>query len=177
MMRTKDTTRIYAFGTGLIGFIIILVYLSTDNVKKEPLRPGMMIPRIEYLSEEGLQQLAPRSGRYQLIILFNKNCRVCTRQLDAFNEEDTLNQMIDILFITTDVGFLVNKGAQNWKNLSSKDQIEFGIIKRRRFLNKFGSLITPSYYLFGQNGKLIWQAKGKVPLAQINMILLRSISH
>ena len=175
-MRTREVAKIYVFGAGLIGLIMILAYMSMDSIKNQPWRPGKKLPAVEYLSKNGLRRLESESDRYKLIVLFNENCSICVKQLEDLNDNDSVHTLIDIVFITTDINFLINRRAEIWENLNSRNQIRFGIIKRKTFLEKFGSLITPSYYLFDENGELLWMAIGKVAFSQINMILLRSTS-
>jgi hypothetical protein len=175
-MRSKFKLRIYIFVTGIAGFMIILSYLSMANSYGPGIVPGAQMPALEILCETGLRQLEPSPEKYKLVVLFSDECNICVAQIDDLNANYAIPPRLDLVFVTTDVNFLINRKAAGWPKLNTANQISFGIIKRRSFLEAFGSLITPSYYLFDQKGELVWMAKGKVAFEVINMIMLRSRS-
>jgi hypothetical protein len=176
MIKAGKLSQLYLYAAGIISLIIFLVHLSTGVTREPVLKQGMKMPSLEYLSERGLIRLKPDTVQYTLLILFNRDCGICTGQMDAMNEEYTLHDRIDVIYITSDVQFLVAGDSKRWQNLKSNQKIRFGIVRRNDFRKYFGSMVTPSYYLFNQRGLLVWMAKGKVPLNQVNEIMLRSIS-
>ncbi len=134
------------------------------------------MPNLEYINENGLNQLKTDSTMHLLVVLFREDCKICSDQIDDLNNYEKISSFMKIVFVTTDIHFLKSGASNRWINLFEKEQILFGVVKRNNFLDRFGSLITPSYYLFNQKGTLIWMARGKVPFEQITMIMLRGMS-
>lgn len=175
-VKTAKVSQVYLYATAVISLMVFLVYLSTGMTGVTELRRGMKMPPLEYLSEKGLIRLKPDTVQYKLVILFNRDCRICTGQINDLDKKYILHTGIDVIYITTDVQFLIAGDSKHWQNLRTNKRVCFGVVRQNDFREYFGSIITPSYYLFDQSGILVWMANGKVPLEQINDIMLRSVS-
>jgi peroxiredoxin len=170
-MGSKKNTGIYLLITGLLGFVAILSYLSMANSVKPGIKQGSRLPELRYFYANGVGVLKPDPAHNQLVVLFNQKCPVCFDQLSAFDRNFAkLRPDLKILFLTTDVEFIIKERSQKWKNLHDSERSIFGMIKPRTCLRVFGSLITPSYYLFNREGTLVWTSKGKVDIRYIKEI-------
>ena len=117
-------------------------------------------------------RLHTSSGRHKLIVLFSDRCGICIEQLNTFNRDFYVHPFLDIVFLTTDVNFLINHRSDRWPSLSGHAQVIFGVVKRSAFRKAFGTLITPSFYLFDHKGTLVWRKRGRASFDYINKILL-----
>jgi len=175
-MDLKSSANIYFLTAIVTGFLLTLAYMSAEIEDDHTLSIGAEMPDLEYLSVKGLDRMRPDSSKHTLVMLFDEGCKVCTDQIDSLNAKTGIPAQMKILFCTTDIDFLMKRNFRRWRNLFTDEGAVFGIVKRRKFLAHFGLMITPSYFLFGRDGKLIWMAKGVVSFNQITKILLRSKS-
>ncbi len=175
-MKLKSTSNICFLTAILTGFMLILGYMSSQIEDNRRLSIGADMPDLEYLSVHGLDRLRPDSSKHTLIMLFDEGCKICTDQIDSLNANFRIPAQIKIIFCTTDINFLLNRNFMRWRNIFTDERAVFGVVKRRKILSHFGSAITPSYFLFEHNGRLIWMANGLVSFNQIIEILLRSKS-
>jgi hypothetical protein len=160
----------YIVSSNIIILSIILIYIfkdkRTDNyvgIKK--------LSNLTFESEIGRENISKDSTCSTVIIWFNPECEHCRYQLDVINNHISRFPTIRFLFITDEKDFFVKKYHILWPDLVESSHTLFGIIDRTRFIEEFGSVITPSLLFFDQRGILKEKLLGEVKIEKIVQLI------
>ena len=63
--------------------------------------------------------------------------------------------------------FFKKRAFEKWSNLYKNEDITFGIVQKSKYENKFGSMITPSIYIFNSSNKLKRKIRGEIKIESL----------
>jgi hypothetical protein len=162
----------YWFGlVFLIGFLMMVTFFWLDRERKETVHIGSSIPKMKYLTRDGLQVLAADSTRPLVILYFNRKCEHCLYQLDLLEKSIDLFGDQKFIFLTSEMKFLAEGSEKRWSILSIASSCTFGVVYSKDFLNAFGTIGTPALFIFNRRGMLIFKNNGEVKIEKLKQVL------
>jgi len=101
-----------------------------------------------------------------ILIVFRPDCDHCQREAMAI--EENLDAFVDhsLYFITSDPMPEIERFANDYK-LTGHANVFFGWTSVENVLNNFGSVSTPSIYMYSSEHKLIKSFNGEVNINQV----------
>ena len=122
-MRSIKSWKAYVIILTMAGLIFLLASLSSPDSR---ITAPQRLPALSYLSKAGLKQLRFSDDYYILVVLISDKCGVCVDQLNSYDRDFYVHPQLNIVFLTTDIKFLIDHRADDWANLSRHRQIVFG---------------------------------------------------
>jgi hypothetical protein len=147
-----------------LGSTFFFVFL-TQNTEK--FTEGSAMPVITYNGNVGKKVIEKDSTQTTVIIWFHPDCEHCLYQLDIINKNFLSFHDAEFFFFTDDEIFPEARHLGRWPNLTSADNVRFGIIERFTFENYFGSVMMPSFYIFNKKGKLTKKIFGEIKIQKL----------
>ena len=152
----------------LIGlFVALMIQLK----KNEIMKPGARMPQLTFEGKMGKEYLINDYKTPTVIIWFHPDCAHCLYQLTEINDHLHLLGETKFFFLTADRNFPANKHVGLWPNLTSTNQVRFGILDKERFTTSFGKVVTPTTYIFNKQGNLEKKLLGEVKIGKIHRII------
>ena len=106
-------------------------------------------------------------GKKSILILFQTDCDHCQREAKQIKAHLQSFSEYQLYFITNASATEVGKFAVDYE-LSEKSNVIFALTDVQGILNNFGSIPTPSLYIYDAAGKLLRKFNGET---DINLIL------
>ncbi len=145
--------RIIAF-TIILFFAGFTAWLVIEASAPEVLPEGSLMPGIKYTDKKGTGVLMPDSIKRTMVIYFSSGCTHCKYELGEINKNIGKFASINIYLFTTEKDFFKKTEVKRWDVLYKTNNVCFGIIDKNEYENKFGSMVTPSIFIFNAQGKL-----------------------
>ncbi len=146
---------------GLTGWLII------EASRPEVLPIGSSLPEIKYVSLSGNDALKTDTTKETMIIYFNSECEHCKYELRQLNENIDKFKNIKIYLFTIEKDFFKKSVMKELNELYKAKNISFGIVDKSEYENKFGSMVTPSIFLFDYSNKLIKKIRGEMKIESL----------
>ena len=161
-----DLKRIFSTIFILI-FVFLIGWLFMQSLKPEALPVGSLMPDLDYQDTTGTYILKNDSTQNTIIVLFERNCEHCQYQLNQFNEH--LNKFVNtrLVLLTTEQDFFNENYLEQFEILTQAENVHWGIVNKKQFKKKFGSMVLPTIFLFNKPGKLINKIRGEVRIEKI----------
>ena len=133
---------------------------------KEVLPIESALPKIKYYSmnDSGYIQIKEKP---LMIMYFSPDCSHCEYELDVMNNRFAEITNADAYCITTDKMFIQNNVYKKWNNLVNSGNFVFAQVKESEYKNKYGINVTPVFYFFGRNGRLVDKIVGETKFDRI----------
>ena len=163
--------RRFFFMSFVTGFLIISAFFWLEGEKREILNIGHTIPAMKYLTRDGLRILAADSSRLLVVVYFNRKCEHCVYQLDLLDKNINLFADKKFIFLTSELKFLAEGSERQWGQLSIQQNCSFGVVYSNEFLKAFGTITTPSIYIFKNQGILLFKFNGEIKIEKFKQIL------
>lgn len=145
-----------------LGAWVALVFGLRDNILNE----GDEMPEIKYISEN-TQWSFSQSNEPILIYYFKPDCPHCEYELKVLNEKHNNLEMVNVYCLTTNEGYIYNREYLIWKNLVKSDNITFGYVDKKEYVQHFGADIAPVFYLFNKERRLTDKIVGETKFDRI----------
>lgn len=142
--------------TGLLTALI----LNTQNAEK--LAQGANLPLLSYEGNMGEVKIERDSTKKTVIIWFHPDCEHCLYQLHVIDQHLIAFTAARFFFLTDDYKFPQDRHLGKWPNLTSSENVRFGIINQGLFNSHFGPVVKPSIFIFNREGKLTNKVFGEV---------------
>jgi len=158
----------YIFAFSLITLSVMMMFFVQVKYKGgDKLRIGSKIPSLKYFNRNGFQILAADSIKPLVILYFHSGCEHCIYQLDQI--EKNLDQFSSqkFIFLTYEKKFFAESKDSQWGLLSTQDEYSFGIVNENEFRNYFGTVYTPSIFIFNPRGSLCSKFDGEVKIEKL----------
>ena len=153
--------------TVLLLFACFTGWLLIEASGPEVLREGSLLPQIEYTVKNGIDVLKPDSTKKTMVIFFNSECSHCKYELGELNNNIEKFENIRIYFFTIEKDFFQKPVVDGWKNLYAMPNVYFCIVDKNNYEKKFGSLVTPSIFLFNSSSKLTKKINGEMKIERL----------
>jgi len=151
-----------------VGCIILLILFTK---KTEKFNEGSAMPVLAYEGNMGKKVIERDSIKTTVIIWFHPDCQHCLYQLDIINRNFFSFHEVKFFFLTDDLIFPEDRHLGKWPNLTSADNVQFGIVGQSVFEHHFGSVVKPSIFIFNEKGKLTKKVFGEVKIKKLLELL------
>ena len=142
-------------------------WLIIEASGPEVLPEGSVIPIIKFTVKNSIEVLKPDSTKKTMVIFFNSKCSHCKYELSELNNNIEKFENVRICFFTIEKDFFQKPIVERWKNLYTAPNVSFGIVNKSSYENKFGSMVTPSIFLFSTSSKLIKKIDGEMKIERL----------
>ncbi len=142
-------------------------WLIIEASGPEVLPEGSVIPIIKFTVKNSIEVLKPDSTKKTMVIFFNSKCSHCKYELSELNNNIEKFENVRIYFFTIEKDFFQKPIVERWKNLYTAPNVSFGIVNKSSYENKFGSMVTPSIFLFSTSSKLIKKIDGEMKIERL----------
>lgn len=143
---------------GFTGWLII------EASGPEVLPIGSPMPEIKYISAGGNCILTEDTTIETMVIYFSSECGHCKYELSQINNNIVKFKGIRIYLFTTGKDFFQKPVVKNWNKLYKTKNSCFGVVDKGDYENKFGSMVTPSIFIFDTSNKLIKKIHGEIKI-------------
>ena len=147
--------------------IIIFLIFAFQMKKGKNFGDNITLSNLTFEGNMGHENLSEDPTRPTIIIWFHPECENCQYQLKIIDGNIERLAEARFFFITADTNFFINKYASKWPDLVQSKHVFFGIIKKSRFIDEFGPVVTPSLLIFNRMGVLKEKLYGEVKLEKI----------
>ena len=151
----------------LLLFACFTGWLILEGAGPETLPEGSALPEISYTGANGSRVLKPDTATEKMIIYFNTNCEHCKYELSQLDKNAEKFNNIKVYLFTIEKDFFKKRAFEKWGNLYKNEGITFGIVQKSKYENKFGSMITPSIYIFNSSNKLKRKIRGEIKIESL----------
>ena len=142
----------------------LLVWLFYTNLQPPVLPPGARMPALAFNSPAGPDTLRSQPGKTTLVMLFSMRCPHCLYELDLFEKNRERLAAIRIYLVTTDRDFTPGVDNLRWPLLARAENILWVHLDEKQYQRHFGAAISPSFYIFDQDGLLREKIRGEIRL-------------
>ena len=124
------------------------------------------LPNMPLTTTEGTQVNVQTLDGKVVLVLFQPDCDHCQREAEAIREH--LNAFADykIYFITYAPMEDIRQFARDYQ-LEKRDNIVFALSEVQPILDNFGSIPTPSLYIYSGQKQLVEAFEGETPIKDI----------
>lgn len=101
-----------------------------------------------------------------ILILFNTECDHCQREAKEISEKIEAFKNYELLFIAADSVHKIDKFSRTY-NLADKPNVKFGRAEFQDVFMNFGSIPTPSVYIYSRERKFVKSFQGETPVEEL----------
>ncbi len=154
-----------------IGFFLMLVILTgaCNQSKKveEPIKQEINeLPYLTYQTLKGDTVSTRTLPGGSILILFNTECDHCQREAKEISEKLEAFKNYELLFIAADSVHKIDNFSKTY-NLADKPNVKFGRAEYQDVFMNFGSIPTPSVYIYSRERKFVKSFLGETPVEEL----------
>jgi len=138
----------------------LLVWILIRASSEEVLALESPLPKLTFIDKMGNTEIIYQQGRMVLVLYFHRTCDHCQYQLEVLNTHCKDLSGLKIYLFTSEQNFF--QEPIKWGRLQNAENITFGIVNKNRFYKNFGTLVTPSIFIFDQAGSLTEKIHGEI---------------
>lgn len=153
--------------TFTVLFIATVVWLIIEGSRPEALPIGSKIPEIKYVGFNEVAVIKSDSLHKTVVMFFSEKCPHCEYELSVLNKNVGKIKEANFYLITLDKDILTNGFTDKYPELKEAGNIKFGVVNKEDYRNKYGAMVTPSFYFFDENGTLFTKLKGETKIGRI----------
>lgn len=154
-----------------IGFFLMLVVLAggCNQSKKVEEATKQEINELPYLTYQTLKGDTVSTRTLpggSILILFNTECDHCQREAKEISEKLEAFKNYELLFIAADSVHKIDNFSKTY-NLVDKPNVKFGRAEYQDVFMNFGSIPTPSVYIYSRERKFVKSFLGETPVEEL----------
>jgi len=153
----------------LFLFLSIVGLWSCNQSKKtdETTKPEINeLPYLTYFTLEGDSVSTRNLAGGSILILFNTECDHCQREAKEISEKMEAFKNYELLFIAADSVHKIDNFSKTY-NLADKPNVKFGRADYQDVFMNFGSIPTPSVYIYSRERKFVKSFLGETPVEEL----------
>ncbi|MBL7873075.1 MAG: redoxin domain-containing protein [Cyclobacteriaceae bacterium] len=152
--------------------LIFLLAVCKSPEKKEPVvkKEVNELPHLTFKNLDGSAATTRDLPPASVLILFNTDCDHCQREAKSIQENLASFKDYTLQFIASDPEQSILQFAREYQ-LDNQPNIRFGRAEGQDVYMNFGSIPTPSIYVYSKERKFIKSFLGETPVEQIIMVL------
>jgi thiol-disulfide isomerase/thioredoxin len=149
--------------TIIAGALVAICALGYLALRPEPLSAGQPLPQIAFRDAGNVVRSTDPRSKGALVIFFHPLCEHCAYELAMLDSAAGKFEKRKVYMLTTDDSLFTRGIARRWPHLASIPSVTWGIVAKNDFTAKFGTLVTPTAFLFDSSGKFVRRIKGETP--------------
>ncbi|MEQ9442056.1 MAG: redoxin domain-containing protein [Cyclobacteriaceae bacterium] len=147
------------------------VMLITENaIGKSTTQPEQYTPKglpdMPMLTTAGIKTNAQELEGKVVLVLFQPDCDHCQREAVQIREHLQAFDDYTVYFITYAPMADIQRFSQEYQ-LDGNDNVFFAFVEVQPILDNFGSVPTPSMYIYSDKRQLVKSFEGETPIAEI----------
>lgn len=157
----------------LVPLLLIFLLASCRSPeKKEPVvkKEVNELPHLNFKNLDGSAATTRDLPPASVLILFNTDCDHCQREAKSIQGNLASFKDYTLQFIASDSEQSILQFAREYQ-LDNQPNIRFGRAEGQDVYMNFGSIPTPSIYVYSKERKFIKSFLGETPVEQIIMVL------
>ena len=157
---------LFLLATLLLAAPVVSASGPTSAVLRAPYKAPPQLPDMPLLTTEGTQVNARTLTGKVVLVLFQPDCDHCQREAEEIHRH--LEDFADysVYFITYAPLQDIQQFAKDYQ-LSDQDNIFFALSEVQPILQNFGSIPTPSLYIYSEQQQLVKAFEGETPIKDI----------
>ena len=124
------------------------------------------LPSLPLLTTEGTPTNTQAIQGSAVLILFHPDCDHCQREAEAIREHAEAFSTYSLYFITYAPLEEIKQFAQDYQ-LSDQPNVFFAAAEVQPIVDTFGSVPTPSLYIYSDQRKLVKAFEGETPIEDV----------
>lgn len=124
------------------------------------------LPYLTYQTLEGDTVSTRNLPGGSILILFNTECDHCQREAKEISEKMDAFKTYELLFIAADSVHKIDNFSKTYQ-LADKPNVKFGRAEYQDVFMNFGSIPTPSVYIYSRERKLVKSFLGETPVEEL----------
>jgi thiol-disulfide isomerase/thioredoxin len=160
-------TYLFLVGILMTTSLFSLSALGTEEVLlHSPHKAPPQLPDLPLTTTQGTQLNAQALEGKVVLVLFQPDCDHCQREAEAIREHLNAFAEYTLYFVTYAPMADIQKFARDYR-LSGLDNIFFAFADVQPILDNFGSIPTPSLYIYSDQQQLVKAFEGETPIDKI----------
>jgi len=160
-------TYLFLIGILMATSLFSLSALNTDEVVlQSPYKAPPRLPDLPMTTTGGVQINAQALEGKVVLVLFQPDCDHCQREAEAIREHLDAFAEYTLYFVTYAPMEDIQKFARDYR-LNREDNIFFAFADVQPILDNFGSIPTPSLYIYSDQQQLVKAFEGETPIDKI----------
>ena len=147
-------------------------WLGAQVMRPGALAVGAAMPTLRYTGATGSQPLAAAPEGRTVVVLYNSKCGHCHYELGVLDRNAAGIAGVHLVLVTTEDSVARAEVRREWPHLAASPNVAWGTVSRDEFLRAYGTLATPTFFVFEPNGTLHARIVGETRLEN----LLRQIN-
>ncbi len=139
---------------------------ADKKTEKDQIRAANDLPNMTISFLDGSQMHAKKLEGNTIIILFFPDCDHCQREATQIQNNLGRFKNYTLYFVATTPKQEIEKFAMDYK-LKNYKNVRFGTITVQEVLSNFGSVATPSLYIYSSEHKLVQTFNGETDIQTI----------
>ena len=160
--------------TGVLALIAVIVSVMKPAAKlSEPTvatQAANDYPNMILTQADSTQRSAKDLKGKSVLIIYFTECDHCQREATAIRNKLSAFAGYDLWFLSTDAFPKIENFANVYK-LNNQPNVHFAQIRFEDVATYFGSIPTPSVYIYSQSKKLVRAINGETPIDMIIQFL------
>ena len=160
--------------TGVLALIAVIVSVMKPTSKtNEPIAATQAMndyPNMILTKADGTQQSAKDLKGKSILIIYFTECDHCQREATEIRNKLSAFAGYDLWFLSTDAFPKIENFANVYK-LKDQANVHFAQIRFEDVATYFGSIPTPSVYIYSSSRKLVRAINGETPVDMIIQFL------
>jgi thiol-disulfide isomerase/thioredoxin len=159
--------------TRLLLILLPIIFISSGCNKPEKKSQSPVgtkeineFPYLTFTNLDGSPATTRDLPGASVLILFNADCDHCQREAQAIQEKLESFKKYTLQFIASDAPEVIQKFAQDYK-LTNQPNIRFGRAEGMDVYTNFGSIPTPSIYIYSNEKRFVKSFLGETPVDEI----------
>lgn len=155
----------------LLLSIIVFAQCSKPEKKVEEIKKEVNeLPHLAFKNLDGSPATTRDLPPASVLILFNTDCDHCQREAKSIQENLASFKDYTLLFISSDLEQNIQQFSKDYK-LENLPNVRFGKAEGQDVYMNFGSIPTPSIYVYSKERRFIKSFMGETPVEQIILAL------
>ena len=147
--------------------VLIVLCLVFQRSADQGLPIGSAMPELPVTTSCGENICLDREIGLSIIVFFRYKCKHCQYQLNIIEQNLGIFSNIRLYLLTDKASFFQTGKHKDWQKLLFSENVLFAYVNKIDFKKRFDILITPSIYIFDNDGFLVSKIYGEVKLQKL----------
>ena len=166
MIYPMKNTCLLLIGGLLLATPVLPASLPSPAILHALHKAPSQLPNMPLLTTEGAQVNPQSLSGKVVLVLFQPDCDHCQREAEAIHQHLEKFDDYSIYFITYAPMADIQQFARDYQ-LSGLDNVVFTLSEVQPILDNFGSIPTPSLYIYSDQQQLVKAFEGETPIDKV----------
>ncbi|MBK5279522.1 MAG: redoxin domain-containing protein [Bacteroidia bacterium] len=162
---------LYCGGLALVAVVLYLAVSGSEEKKPESAPPPKkdlvsQLPNLKLLGLDGSVNYSREFTGKNVVVLYHPDCDHCQREAKEIRTQIKAFEDYDVWFVASDSFENISQFATDY-DLVNHSNVHFARAEVEEIINNFGSIPTPSLYIYSEELQLVKAIEGETKIEEI----------